>query len=74
MKTAAAETAKICKQYNLEVIDFQPILNYEGILDKKEHAERLDELCFRMDVRRSQRPNLRGCLCRATMHDGRDGS
>lgn len=50
MITAAKETAKLCKEYNLEVIDFQPILNYEGILDKQEHAERVEEISFRMDV------------------------
>lgn len=50
MITAAKETATLCKEYNLEVIDFQPILNYEGILDKQEHAERVEEISFRMDV------------------------
>lgn len=48
--TAAEETAKLCKQHKLEVINLQPILNYEGIRDKAEHEARLNEISFRMDV------------------------
>lgn len=57
LRKAASKTADLCKQHSLTIIDFQPILNYEGIRDPKEHQERLEEISFRMEVGLS--------LCRA---------
>lgn len=32
------------------MINLQPCMNYDGILDPKEHAERVEEITFRMEV------------------------
>ena len=43
---AAGTIARLCKDRQLEIICLQPFWNYEGLLDRQEHADRLDQLSF----------------------------
>ena len=43
---AARTIARLCKDRQLEIICLQPFWNYEGLLDRQEHAGRLEELSF----------------------------
>ena len=50
MRAAAKETGELARQNGLEVLVLQPILNYDGITDPKEHADRLDDVVFRFEL------------------------
>ena len=50
MRAAAKETGELARQNGLEVLVLQPILNYDGITDHKEHADRLDDVIFRFEL------------------------
>ncbi|TLS31244.1 hypothetical protein PpBr36_03789 [Pyricularia pennisetigena] len=41
---AAAHIRKLCRARNLAVISLQPFLNYDGLLDRDQHARRVGEL------------------------------
>jgi 4-hydroxyphenylpyruvate dioxygenase len=51
LREGARQAAQMCKELGLEVVVLQPILNYDGIKDPKEHAERVEEIVFRFEVR-----------------------
>lgn len=51
LREAARQTKLICEELDLAIIVLQPILNYDGIKDPKEHNERMEEIVFRMEVR-----------------------
>ena len=42
--TAATEIRKLCSELNLEIIGLQPFLFYEGLVDRNEHAARIEKL------------------------------
>jgi len=50
LRKAAKATGELCTELNLHVINLQPCMNYDGILDQAEHNERLEEVTFRMEV------------------------
>lgn len=41
---AATEIRKLCADLNLEIVGLQPFLFYEGLLDRTEHAKRIEKL------------------------------
>jgi 4-hydroxyphenylpyruvate dioxygenase len=41
---AATEIRKLCADLNLEIVGLQPFLFYEGLLDRAEHAKRIEKL------------------------------
>jgi 4-hydroxyphenylpyruvate dioxygenase len=41
---AATEIRKLCSTLNLSIIGLQPFLFYEGLLDRAEHAKRIEKL------------------------------
>ncbi|KUJ23216.1 4-hydroxyphenylpyruvate dioxygenase [Mollisia scopiformis] len=43
-KEAARTIKKLCDDRNLEIIGLQPFMHYEGLLDRKEHAARIEML------------------------------
>lgn len=53
MREASRKTRALCHELDLDIICLQPLMQYDGILDEKEHAERLEEVGFRMEVRSS---------------------
>jgi 4-hydroxyphenylpyruvate dioxygenase len=42
--TAATEIRELCAELELEIIGLQPFLFYEGLLDRAEHAKRIEKL------------------------------
>ncbi|BGP20933.1 hypothetical protein JCM10213_000566 [Rhodosporidiobolus nylandii] len=50
LRNAARETKRIADSLGLEIFVLQPLLNYDGILDEKEHEERVDEAVFRFEL------------------------
>ncbi|KAF1924880.1 3-dehydroshikimate dehydratase [Didymella exigua CBS 183.55] len=44
--TAAAYVRDLCDSLGLEIICLQPFMHYEGLLDRKKHDERVDEMKF----------------------------
>lgn len=50
LREAAKQTARLCQELDLTVVVLQPVLNYDGIKDAKEHAERVEEIVFRFEV------------------------
>ncbi|KAI7553850.1 xylose isomerase-like protein [Hortaea werneckii] len=48
--TAAAEIRKLCQTLGLVIIGLQPFLFYEGLLDRKEHAARIEKLHVWFDI------------------------
>lgn len=50
LRKVASETSLLAKELGLEIIVLQPILNYEGVKDKKEHSDWISEIKFRMEV------------------------
>ncbi|KAI7368376.1 xylose isomerase-like protein [Hortaea werneckii] len=48
--TAAAEIRKLCQKLGLAIIGLQPFLFYEGLLDRKEHAARIEKLHVWFDI------------------------
>lgn len=51
MRQASRQTRELCHELQLDIISLQPLMQYDGILDEKEHAMRLEEAQFRMEVR-----------------------
>ncbi|KAI6823154.1 xylose isomerase-like protein [Hortaea werneckii] len=47
---AAAEIRKLCQALGLVIIGLQPFLSYEGLLDRKEHAARIEKLHVWFDI------------------------
>jgi 4-hydroxyphenylpyruvate dioxygenase len=47
---AATEIRKLCSELNLEIIGLQPFLFYEGLIDRKEHAARIERLCVWFEI------------------------
>ncbi|RMZ00454.1 hypothetical protein D0862_06718 [Hortaea werneckii] len=47
---AAAEIRKLCLEQGLSIIGLQPFLFYEGLLDRKEHAARIEKLHVWFDI------------------------
>ncbi|RMY83924.1 hypothetical protein D0862_11560 [Hortaea werneckii] len=47
---AAAEIRKLCQALDLTIIGLQPFLFYEGLLDRKEHAARIEKLLVWFDI------------------------
>jgi 4-hydroxyphenylpyruvate dioxygenase len=41
---AARLARRMCDERNLEIIGLQPFMHYEGLLDREEHAKRIEEL------------------------------
>ena len=41
---AAHTIRKLCEERNLAIIGLQPFLHYEGLLDREDHAQRLEKL------------------------------
>ncbi|BGP36163.1 hypothetical protein JCM10450v2_000061 [Rhodotorula kratochvilovae] len=50
LRAAAKETKRLADELGLDLFVLQPLMNYDGILDEKEHAERRDEAVFRMEL------------------------
>ncbi|GAA6004386.1 hypothetical protein JCM10207_000698 [Rhodosporidiobolus poonsookiae] len=50
LRAAARETARIAKDLGLDLFVLQPFPNYDGTLDPKEHAERIEEIKFRFEL------------------------
>ena len=44
--SAATYIADLCRQLRLDIICLQPFKNYEGLIDRKRHAERIEEIKF----------------------------
>ncbi|GAB7333519.1 hypothetical protein MBLNU13_g05101t1 [Cladosporium sp. NU13] len=47
---AATQIRKLCSDLKLEIIGLQPFLFYEGLLDRKEHAKRIEKLHVWFDI------------------------
>ena len=47
---AAAEVQKLCRALGLAIIGLQPFLFYEGLLDREEHAARIQKLHVWLDI------------------------
>jgi 4-hydroxyphenylpyruvate dioxygenase len=58
LRAAARQTGIIAKRLGLVIVVLQPILNYDGIRDKAEHAARIEEITFRMEVREAAAQTL----------------
>ncbi|KAK4142850.1 xylose isomerase-like protein [Dichotomopilus funicola] len=43
---AARHILQVCQARNIEILCLQPFSHYDGLLDRKEHARRLDQLKF----------------------------
>ncbi|KAG9727330.1 3-dehydroshikimate dehydratase, partial [Aureobasidium melanogenum] len=41
---AAEDIYSMCKARNISVIDIQPFMHYEGLIDRQKHAERIEDL------------------------------
>ncbi|GAA6030619.1 hypothetical protein JCM8097_006240 [Rhodosporidiobolus ruineniae] len=50
LRAAARETKRIAEELGLKIFVLQPLLNYEGIKDEKEHETRLEEAKFRFEL------------------------
>lgn len=50
LREASRRTRILCHELDLDIICLQPLMQYDGILDEKEHAQRLEEVGFRMEV------------------------
>ncbi|GAA6033116.1 hypothetical protein JCM8097_002952 [Rhodosporidiobolus ruineniae] len=50
LRAAAKETKRIADELGLELMCFQPLLDYAGIKDKREHAARLEDAIFRFEL------------------------
>ncbi|KAL8283694.1 hypothetical protein RQP46_005489 [Phenoliferia psychrophenolica] len=50
LREAARQTKALADGLGLTIFVLQPILNYDGIVDPKEHAERVEELVFRFEL------------------------
>ena len=47
---AATEVRKLCSEFSLTIIGLQPFLFYEGLLDRTEHAKRIEKLHVWFDI------------------------
>lgn len=47
---AATEIRKLCSDLDLKIIGLQPFLFYEGLIDRKEHAARIEKLHVWFDI------------------------
>ncbi|KAI5475358.1 hypothetical protein MNV49_001589 [Pseudohyphozyma bogoriensis] len=50
LRKAAAESKRIAEGLGLDIFVLQPVLNYDGIKDPKEHEERVEEIRFRFEL------------------------
>ncbi|KAK4705465.1 hypothetical protein P7C70_g734, partial [Phenoliferia sp. Uapishka_3] len=50
LREAARQTKSLADGLGLTIFVLQPILNYDGIVDHKEHSERIEELVFRFEL------------------------
>jgi len=48
--SAAAYVHTMCSSLNLEIICLQPFMHYEGLLDRSQHAERIEEMKLWIEV------------------------
>jgi 4-hydroxyphenylpyruvate dioxygenase len=48
--TAAASVHDLCASLGLEIICLQPFMHYEGLRDRKRHAERIEEMKLWMEL------------------------
>ncbi|KAF2032999.1 xylose isomerase-like protein [Setomelanomma holmii] len=48
--TAAASIHELCLSLELEIICLQPFMHYDGIKDRKRHAERIEEMKLWMEL------------------------
>ena len=46
----AASVRDLCSSLDLEIICLQPFMHYEGLLDRKRHAERIEEMKLWMQL------------------------
>ncbi|KAF2241534.1 xylose isomerase-like protein [Trematosphaeria pertusa] len=47
---AAAYIRSLCASLGLEILCLQPFMHYEGLLDRKKHAERIEEVKLWMEI------------------------
>lgn len=47
---AAKTTRELCDELSLEVIALQPVMDYDGIIDEREHRDYIDEIKLRLEV------------------------
>ncbi|KAM0756155.1 sugar phosphate isomerase [Meredithblackwellia eburnea MCA 4105] len=50
LREAARQTRKMCDDLGLTVLVLQPLINYDGIVDPKEHSERVEDTVFRFEL------------------------
>ncbi|GAA6056554.1 hypothetical protein JCM3770_004357 [Rhodotorula araucariae] len=50
LRAAAHETKRLADDLGLDIFVLQPLMNYDGIVDDKEHDERRDEAVFRFEL------------------------
>ena len=48
--SGAASIQRLCSSLNLEIICLQPFMHYEGLLDRKLHSRRIEEIKLWMDI------------------------
>lgn len=48
--SGAASVQRLCSSLNLEIICLQPFMHYEGLLDRKRHAQRIEEVKLWMAI------------------------
>ncbi|KAF2107845.1 3-dehydroshikimate dehydratase [Lophiotrema nucula] len=51
--SAATYIRNLCISYGLEIINLQPFMHYEGLLDRQQHAERIEEMKLWMRLARA---------------------
>ncbi|OAK97701.1 xylose isomerase-like protein [Phaeosphaeriaceae sp. SRC1lsM3a] len=50
LRAAARSVHELCSSLGLEVINLQPFMHYEGLLDRNRHNERIEEMKLWMDL------------------------
>lgn len=71
MKEASRRICELCKELDLKIICLQPFMQYEGLINTQEHADKLKDAAFRMEVstlplsRGAQKVNLKNILSAA---------
>lgn len=50
LRAAAKSVRELCSSLGLEIINLQPFMHYEGLLDRSRHDERIEEMKLWMDL------------------------
>lgn len=50
LRAAAASVHELCSSLGLEIINLQPFMHYEGLLDRSRHNERIEEMKLWMEL------------------------